>query len=92
MPKIIVHLYGLVKGDFCSQEFEISSPCTLGDLQKDIVKKYGKDINKEYLDDQGYFNPKLVRVGDASGKRIDDLSTDISSLKEIWFVVPFSGG
>ncbi|HHW40659.1 MAG TPA: MoaD/ThiS family protein [Syntrophomonadaceae bacterium] len=92
MSKIKVHFYGLIKGDFFVQEFEVDSLYTLGDLEKDIVRIYGNDINEDYKSNEGLLNHKLVRVGDVSGKRLDDLNTDISGLSEIWFVVPFAGG
>lgn len=70
----------------------MDSPYTLGDLEKDIVGRYGNNINNDYKSSEGFLNHKLVRVGDVSGKRLDDLNTDISGLSEICFVVPFSGG
>lgn len=92
MPKIKAHFCGLIRGDFFDEEFDIEPDETLGDLEKRITTRYANEINKECKNKEGLLNHKLVRVGDASGKRLDDLNIDISELKEIWFVVPFAGG
>ncbi|MGB9791087.1 MAG: hypothetical protein ACPLTR_00735 [Thermacetogeniaceae bacterium] len=92
MPKIRVHFCGLIRGDFFDEEFEVEPEETLGDLEKKILAKYTKEISQEYRSAEGLLNHKLVRVGDAAGKRLDDIDTNISGLKEIWFVVPFAGG
>ncbi|MGB9804433.1 hypothetical protein [Desulfofundulus sp.] len=92
MPKIKVHFCGLINGDFFDEDFDIGPHETLGDLEKRITTRYAHKINKDYKSKEGLLNHKLVRVGNASGKRLDDLNIDVSSLKEIWFVVPFAGG
>lgn len=92
MPKIRVHFCGLIRGDFFDEEFEVGPEETLGDLERRILNKYTEEISPEYRNAAGLLNHKLVRVGDATGKRLDDLQMNISSQKEIWFVVPIAGG
>lgn len=92
MPKIKVHFCGLIRGDFFDEEFEIKPEETLGSLEKRITAKYNEEISSDYKSSEGYLNRKLVRIGDAAGKRLDDPNMNISHLKEIWFVVPIAGG
>lgn len=92
MPKIKVHFCGLIRGDFFDEDFEIEPDETLGNLEKRIVAKYIEDISADYKSAGGLLNHKLVRIGDATGKKLDNPDMSIGDLNEIWFVVPFAGG
>ena len=92
MPKLLVHLYGIIPGEFGDIELEIQAPFTLEELEKELIKRYGIKIPAVYISDKGLLNHQQVISGDMLGKRIDYDTPDISDIAELWFVVPMAGG
>jgi len=92
MPKVKVYLCGLLPEEFFfTRELELEEPVTLEGLEREIVKRWGEKISPEYLGAEGGLNHRLVRAGDAQGKRLE-YGVELAEVEEVWFVVPFGGG
>jgi hypothetical protein len=70
----------------------LESPTTRDALERNIVRLFGDKIPAEYLSARGLIDHQQVIVGDAGGKGVGYDQTDISRMKDIWFVVPLAGG
>jgi hypothetical protein len=92
MPKLLMHLYGIIPGEFGDIELETQAPLKLEELEKELIRRYGSKIPSIYISDNGLLNHQQVISGDMQGKRIDYDTQDISHVGEIWFVVPIAGG
>ncbi len=92
MAKLLVHIYGLIPGDFKDVEMEFEGSISLERLELEIIDLYGQEIQPQYINGEGLMNHKYVISGDKLGKRVDYSNHDLSMLKEIWFIVPLAGG
>jgi len=92
MHKLLVHIYGIIPGEFKEIELEVEKALTLEQLERELTRRFGSKIPELYKLDNGLLNHQQVISGDMQGKRIDYDMPDISQGGEIYFVVPIAGG
>ncbi|HID23939.1 MAG TPA: MoaD/ThiS family protein [Planctomycetaceae bacterium] len=74
-----------------SEEFELTGPCSLGELLDRIVQRHGEAVRQALLDQDGRLHPSmLVFVGEDQVRR--DQTRPLQDGDVVTFLPPISGG